>query len=186
MPRRPVARTPLQRALYPVLGGLLFFGLLGLATWGVAALLSGNPEDLSDDLSAPTFEVGDVESISSIIADDGPLIFPDLVRAGGRRTVVLDHTGDDPRSNWVVYYAAPADRSLDCKVTQVQGTRSFTDCEGRTIDVTDLMPPPGVNTAVEGRTIVIDLRNAATDTVPGTVPGTVPDATVDATGVPTT
>ncbi len=180
MPRRPLARTPLQRALYPVLGGIAFFALLGLATWGVAAILSGNPDDLSDDLSSPTFEVGHVESISAIIADDGPLIFPDLVRAGGRRTVVLDHTGDDVRANWVVYYAAPADRPLDCKVTQQQGTRQFTDCDGRTIDVTDLTPPPGVFTAVEGTTIVIDLRNADAAADATT------DATVDANGVPTT
>ena len=124
MPRRSLARSPLQRALYPVLGGIGFFVLLGLATWGVAALLSGNPEDLSGDLSSPTFEVGHVESIASIIADEGPLIFPDLVRTGGVRTVVLDHTGDDPRTKWTVYYAAPADRSIDCKVTQQQGTRA--------------------------------------------------------------
>lgn len=177
MPRRPVARTPLQRALYPVVGGIAFFALLGLATWGVAALLSGNPEKLSEELSARTFEVGNIDSIASIIADEGPLIFPDLVRAGGLRTVVLDHTGDDPRSNWVVYYAAPADRSLDCKVTQQHGTRNFTDCEGRTVDVTELTPPEGVQTAVIGETIVIDLRKAE--------PATTTDAT-DAAGVPTT
>lgn len=93
---------------------------------------------------------------------------------------MLDHTGDDPRTKWTVYYAAPADRSIDCKVTQQQGTRQFTDCEGRTLDVTALTPPAGVFTAVEGDTIVIDLRNAAASATSS------PDPTADAVSVPTT
>lgn len=158
--RRPQPRSTLARAVLPVAGGLAFFALLALLTWGVAALLSRNPARVEDRLAATTFEVGHVNSLSSIIAAEGPLIFPDLVRTGGTRTVVLDHTGDDPTRGWRVYYAYPADRDLTCKVTQVRGTRQFTDCEGRTLDVEALAPPVGVVPIISD-TVVIDLRNAA-------------------------
>src|SRR5215207_2346553 len=108
------ARSPLQRAVLPVAGGLLFFVVLGLLMWAAAALIAGSPEDVNERLATTTFEVGDVDSLSSIIAEEGPLIFPDLVRTGGTRTVVLDHTGDAPRNGWQVYFAYPADRDLTC------------------------------------------------------------------------
>src|SRR6187431_298853 len=101
---RPAPRSTLARAVLPVLAGLAFFVVLGLATWGAAAVLSNNPERVNDRLAVDVFEVGDVDSLSSIIAANGPLIFPDLVKTGGHRTVVLDHTGDDPATGWHVYY----------------------------------------------------------------------------------
>lgn len=162
---RTAPRSTLARAVLPVLGGIAFFAVLALALWGAAALLSRNPEDVNERLAVDTFEVGDVDSLSSIIEADGPLIFPDLVKAGGTRTVVLDHTGEDPAIGWRIYYAYPADRDLACKVTQVRGTRQFTDCDGRTIDVEQLAPPIGVNPTTLGGIVMIDLRgaNAATD-----------------------
>lgn len=158
-PPRSTPRSTLARAVLPVLGGMLFFVVLGLATWGAAAIISRNPDNVNDRLAADVFEVGDVDTLSSIIAANGPLLFPDLARSGGHRALVLDHTGDDPATGWRVYYAFPADRDLTCKVTQVRGTRQFTDCDGRTIDVEDLAPPVGVNPVV-GDTVIIDLRGA--------------------------
>ena len=156
----------MRRALLPVAGGIAFFVVLGLLLWGVAALLSDNPDRVNERLAATTFDVGNVETIAAIVAEDGPLIFHDLVDAGGERSLVLDHTGDAPDRGWVVYFAHPADRGATCKVTQVRGTRTFTDCEGRTIDVDDLQPPAGVAPYVSGDTIGIDLRGATTGTAP--------------------
>jgi hypothetical protein len=47
-------------------------------------------------------------------------------------------------------------------VEQVPGTTQFVDCDGRTIDVSQLSPPdPGVFPIVEnGETLVIDVRGA--------------------------
>jgi len=163
---RRASRSPLQRALIPVLGGLGFFALLGLATWGIAAVLANNPQRVNETLAATTFEVGTTSSMASIIAESGPLIFPDLMRAGGTRTVVLDHTGTEDRLGWQAYYAYPADRDLSCKVTQIHGTRTFKDCNGRTIEVEQLAPPVGVVVAV-GDTVIIDLT-AATAAASGT------------------
>ena len=155
----PRPRTALGRAVMPVLAGIAVFALLGLATWIAAVFLSRNPERVSDRLAVTTLEVGRVEAVADQIADHGPIIFPDLMRAGGLRTVVLDHTGADPREGWQVYYAYPADRDVDCKVKQVKHTRHFTDCDHRTIEVEQLTPPPGVHPQV-GDTITIDLRDA--------------------------
>jgi hypothetical protein len=84
---------------------------------------------------------------------------------------VLDHTGDDPAIGWVVYYAFPAGGEESCAVEQVrdsdgEGTRKFTDCDGNTIDVSELSPPSeGVNPVVENqRLLSIDLSGVTNDT----------------------
>lgn len=146
--RRPELRTPLARAVVPVLAGIAFFAILGLFLWGVAAYISGN--DAQTTTFAPsTADIGNTKTYANIIAEDGPIILPDLLQASGRRTIVLDHTGDDPEANWKIYMAYPADREVECKVTQIELTRTFTDCDGRTIDVEDLaLPPAGVRPIV--------------------------------------
>lgn len=142
MVRRPYLTSTFARAVVPVLGGLAFFAVLGLALWGVAALSSRNADQTQDLLVGRTFTPGRVTTYASIVERDGPIIFPDLLGTDGDRTIVLDHTGADPMRGWVLYLAHPADRPLECKVAQVRGTRQFTDCEGRTLDVSDLAPPP--------------------------------------------
>jgi hypothetical protein len=151
--------TTLGRALLPVVGGLVFFALLGLATWGIAGLLSDNPEQIEERLSTTTFEVGSTEYLAGIIADDGPLLFQGLIGDTADRSIVLDHTGDDPEKGWRVRYAFPADRDDSCRVAQVRGTADFTDCEGRTLGVDDLARPTTVRPIVSD-VVVIDLRGA--------------------------
>ena len=158
-------RSTLQRALLPVLGGIAFFAVLGLLLWIAAAFIASDPDDVEERLAETTFEVGSVESISSIIADDGPLIFPDLVRSGGTRTVVLDHTGDEVGKGWRVYFAHPSDRDVACKVEQIRGTRDFVDCDGRTVRVEELAPAAGVSPVISD-VVVIDLREATSGTEP--------------------
>lgn len=166
--------------MLPVAGGLGFFALLALATWGVAALLSNNPDSVNERLAQTTFEVGNTERIAALIADDGPLLFQGLIGNAADRSVVLDHTGDIVDRGWVVYYAHPADREDTCKVAQVQGTRRFTDCDGREIDVEDLAPPPVGVRPIVGATVIIDLRaaNGPTTTVATTVATSADDSTI--------
>lgn len=147
--RRLQLRSPLARSVVPVLGGLAFFAVLGLFLWGVAAFISRNSEKTATSFAPTTFDVGHTSSMAKVVASGGPLIFPDLLRSNGLRTIVLDHTGDDPQREWHVYMAYPADRDVSCKVTQVKTTRTFNDCEGRTIQVADLaLPPQGVSPVV--------------------------------------
>jgi hypothetical protein len=154
-------RTPFARAVVPVAAGIAFFAVLGLSLLGIAHLISRNP-DQAEGLGDSRFQVGNVERIADLIEDDGPILFPGLNTITGDRTIVLEHEGDDPQLGWRVFYAFPADRDRECTVEQVRGTDQFTDCDGRTLSVTDLTPPPGVFPVVEDRkTLYIDLRQAS-------------------------
>lgn len=171
MQRRLRLTTPLGRAVLPVAGGLAFFALLGLATWGVAALLGRNPDRVNERLARTTFEVGPTEQIAAIIAEDGPLLFQGLIGNDADESVVLDHTGDAVDRGWVVYYAHPADREEACKVTQIKRSRRFSDCDGRELDVEQLATPPVGVRPIVGATVTIDLRAANTPTTdPVTTP----------------
>jgi hypothetical protein len=162
--RRPVKlNSPVARAVVPVLGGIAFFVVLALVTWGIAAYISGGGADVTDRLAPSRFEVGSAQSAARIVAEDGPIIFPGLNTTTGERTLVLDHQGDDPTREWRIYYAYPIDRP-DCPVEQVIGTRDFIDCDGTTIGVADLSPPEsGVFPVVENQRILyIDLAGVVT------------------------
>lgn len=150
--------SPLARAVVPVLAGIGFFAVLGLVLWGIAALMAGEQE-ATTTFTPDRLEVGDVQRWAGSIDADGPIIFAGLGTTRGERTLVLDHDGDDPERGWRVYYAHPADRGPGCPVEQVEGTDDFVDCEGRTLDVTQLAPPTnGEFPVVEDRTrLYIDL-----------------------------
>lgn len=174
-------RSNLSRALLPVVGGLAFFALLALATWGIASVLSRNPDQVENRLSATVFEVGNTEFVSNLIAEDGPILFQGLIGDSADRSVVLNHTGDDPGRLWTVRYAFPADADDSCKVRQVIGTDRFTDCNGRELGYDELARPERVRPIVSGNVISLDLRGAAedageTDTTSGT---TAPSTTSD-------
>lgn len=171
----PELRSPVARAVMPVIGGVLVIAAIGAFTWGIAAYISRGGAEGSERLAPSTFDLGDVENRAASVDEDGPLFFPELGTAIGTRSIVVDHEGDDPRDGWRVYWGYPADKPATCVVEQVPGTSQFVDCDGRTIDVTDLAPPDqGVFPRVDNQTtLIIDLRGV---TLPTTVPTTVPAA----------
>jgi hypothetical protein len=146
----------------------LVFALIGGFTWVIAAYVSDGGTGTSDRLAPSTFTIGQVESLAETVAEDGPLLFPELGTAIGTRSIVVDHEGAVAADGWRVYWAYPADRDPTCLVEQVVGTSTFVDCDGRTIAVTDLSPPDdGVFPAVQDRTtLIIDLRGATNGTTP--------------------
>ena len=155
MVRRIELKSPLARAVVPVAAGLGFFALLGLFMWGIAALSSnGNSSEL---LANRTFSPGRATSYASSIAANGPIIFPDLLGTDGDKTIVLDHTGDDPKAGFAIYLAHPADRPVTCKVTQKPRTREFTDCEGRILEPSQLAAPPAGVSPVVSKDGILDL-----------------------------
>ncbi len=141
MMKLPELKTPLGRAVAPVAAGLAFFAVLGLVLWGVASYQSANSDEVSTQFAPKLVDLGSTRTFSAMIADDGPLLFQDLLGTTARRSIVLDHTGDDPNNNWAIYMAYPADRTVDCKVEQVEGTRRFIDCEQRELQVEQLAAP---------------------------------------------
>ena len=165
----PELRSPFARAVAPILGGVLFFVVLGLVTYGIAAFLSSGEARTTENLAPPRLELGSVTSRANDVAEDGPLLFSELTTITGERSLVLDHEGDDPARGWRIYYAFPADRP-DCPVTQVRGTATFIDCDGNELDVTELSPPTDpVQPVVEDeRTLYLDLRAFSTTATPTT------------------
>ena len=145
-----------------MLAGIAVLGLLGLFLWGMAAWISRDNGVASERIAPSELTVGSVESMAERVEESGPLFFPELGTSIGTRSIVVDHTGDVAADGWRLYWAYPADREPTCVVEQVVGTRSFVDCDGRTVDVSELSPPDaGVFPRVDGReTLVIDLRNA--------------------------
>lgn len=151
-------RTPVARAVVPVLAGVLFFVVLGLFTWAVAAWLSSGDTEPSERLAPRRLELGSAQGRATDVAEDGPLLFSELATISGERSLVLDHEGDDERAGWRIYYAFPVGRP-DCPVTQVRGTATFLDCDGNELDVTVLSPPTeDVRPVVEDDRLYLDLR----------------------------
>lgn len=158
-------RSPLVRALLPNASGIVILGLIGLMLWGFAAFISRDGTATSERLAPSNLRVGSVQNAADIVNEDGPILFADLATNRGARTIVLDHTGDDPALGWVVYFGYPADGDEDCIVEQIIGTREFIDCDGNTLNVSELAPPPpGVNPVVENsRLLSIDLSGVTED-----------------------
>ncbi len=166
--RTPRLRSPLARAVVPVLGGIAFFCLFFGGLWVVASIINNRATPTSN-VANKVFEVGKVEAMAKAVAKDGPLLFPDLKSPDGVRSIVLDHTGTDPAEGWRVYYGYPEDLDATCLVTHIKGTRTFTDCHGRKIEINQLEKPLNVRPIVENRkTLYVDLRGitSATTTTP--------------------
>ena len=151
-------RSPIARAVVPVLGGVIVLGLIFLATWLIAVLVSGG-DDATERLAPTEIRVGRVEQVAEEIEESGPIVFPDLDTTSGTRTLVLDHEGTDPTRGWIVYWGFRAGGDPLCHVTQVERTSTFVDCTGARFEVTELAPPEGVRPRVDDRTtLMIDLQ----------------------------
>jgi hypothetical protein len=160
--RLPELRSPITRAVVPVLGGLALIAAIGGVLWGMAAYISNGDAETSERFLPTEIEMGPVEALADEVEENGPLFLPELGTSIGTRSIVVDHTGTVAPDGWRVYWAYPADREPTCVVTQVVGTRTFTDCDGRTIGVEELSPPDtGVFPRVDDRTtLFIDFRGA--------------------------
>jgi len=160
------SKSPFTRAVFPIVGGIVFFAALFGVTWLMATYVT-NKTEVTTASGDRTFVVGQVADIAESIAENGPVLYPDLRDPLGKRSIVIEHNGTDVTKGWQVYYAYPADRTDACLVTQIQKTHSFTDCEGRTLTVEQLMPPTDVRPIVENKTtLLIDLRGTMNPITP--------------------
>jgi len=160
------SKSPFTRAVFPIVGGIVFFAALFGVTWLMATYVT-NKTETTTTTGDRTFVVGQVADIAESIAENGPVLYPDLRDPLGKRSIVIEHNGTDVAKGWQVYYACPADRTDECLVTQIQKTHSFTDCEGRTLTVEQLMPPTDVRPIVENKTtLLIDLRGTMNPVTP--------------------
>ncbi|MEO8362831.1 MAG: hypothetical protein ABI570_00410 [Ilumatobacteraceae bacterium] len=160
----PNLRSPFRRAILPIIGGIAFFAALFGMTWFMAVYIT-NHREVKTESGAGTFVVGPVVDIAKSIAENGPVMYPDLRDSNGSRSIVIEHFGDEPAKGWQVYFAYPADKDPTCLVKQIKHTHTFVDCDGRTVNADQLQPPTDVRPIVEnGTTLLIDLRGTSTTT----------------------
>ncbi len=117
----------------PVLVGLAFIAVLGLAVWGVAVWLShtsGPGSKVEVNLGEDTFNVGPADQRAEEIGSRGPLLFPGLV-AADEGYIIVNHSGTNDVSGWVVFAAVPPGSKVECAVQWRANAQQFVDpCTG--------------------------------------------------------
>ena len=125
--RLPTLKSPVARAVAPVVAGIAAFALIGLALWGVSLAVSHNSGvKVNTALAGRYFKPGGAERLARLITKDGPLLFPSLVGDAGRKPIGIGHVGDDPLKGWRVYSLVPPGASPDCILALDQSTRELT------------------------------------------------------------
>ncbi len=158
--RPPRLRSPLARAVLPVLGGIVVIGLIFLATWIAAALISRNGGEATSRLAPPVFPMGSAtrhapRPSTSRVRSCSPT---STRRAATARSSSTTRAMTPPGAGSCTG-ATRRTRRPACPVTQVRHTARFTDCDGRVLDVTQLARPDGVHpTVVDSQRLEIDLR----------------------------
>jgi hypothetical protein len=160
-------KSPAAQAVVPVLLGLAFLALLGLAVWGVSVWLShstGPNSKVQVNLGEDTFNLGPAKQRADEVASRGPLLFPGLV-AADEGYIVVNHSGTDELSGWKAFAAVPEGEQVSCAVQWQAGSQQFRDpCRGQTFpaDGTGLHQyKVSIN---DSRELVIDLGRGTTTT----------------------
>jgi hypothetical protein len=126
-------KSPVAQAVVPVVVGLAFIALLGLAVWGVAAWAShsaGQGSKVQVNLGEDTFNMGPAKQRSEEVAARGPLLFPGLV-SPDKGYIVVNHAGTDELAGWVAFAAVPPGSQIACAVQWQAGPQEFKDpCTG--------------------------------------------------------
>jgi hypothetical protein len=128
----PRPKSTVAQATLPVLAGLVFFALLGMAAWGIAAWTSHNasPGKVQVNLGEDTFNMGPAKERAQEVAERGPLLFPGLV-AADEGYIVVNHAGVDDFTGWKAFAAVPPGSRIECAVQWRPDARRFQDpCTG--------------------------------------------------------
>jgi hypothetical protein len=107
-------RSPLARAVVPVLGGVAFLAVLGLVLWGIAVLVSHHADPSDVHLGSNEFVLERLDKKVKVIAAEGPLLFPGLVGPAERQPIGVWHEGDATTSGWQVFSLVPEGGAPSC------------------------------------------------------------------------
>ena len=121
-----------RRAVIVGLAGIASaIGILVLMLW-----MAGANDVIDVRLGDSDFRGIDAANLSTEIADNGPVAFPDLV--GRDRPIWVVHEGTDPATGWASFFARVPAKSADCLVQWDANRNVFVDsCDATTF------PPDG-------------------------------------------
>jgi hypothetical protein len=160
-------KSPVAQAVVPVLAGLTFIAVLGVALWGVAVWASHNSGPTSKvkvELGDDTFNAGPAKDRATEVADRGPLLFPGLVSADNGY-IVVNHRGTDELSGWVAFAAVPPGSHIQCAVQWRSDTQQFQDpCTSATYPADGAGLTHYAVTISPNRDIIVDLGRGSTTT----------------------
>ena len=123
-------RSPLGRAVVPVVVGLAVIAAVFGLLWLIAVVVTHNANESNRRAGADVFDVGRVDRLADSVARDGPILFPNLVGPAGRRPVGLAHDGASDFEGWRVFSLRPAGNAPDCLVQVDRQTKQLEDCHG--------------------------------------------------------
>lgn len=87
------------------------------AAWGLLSVASGGDGPVQINLGDDEFDAGQINRISTQIAENGPVLYSDVSGRGQVRPVWLNHFGDDPEQQWFVFSAIAPGAPDGCFVT---------------------------------------------------------------------
>jgi hypothetical protein len=150
-------RSLLARTVLPVLGGMAFLAVVGLALWGVAAYASRHGEDVR--LGDEVFDLGPARNRARSIREDGtPFLFQDPT-LGRSKDIYVNHLSARDTEGWVAFDARVPGSPRTCSLRYDLAAAAFTDpCTRKQwpADGTGLPQHPAVVNA-DGH-LVVDLR----------------------------
>lgn len=131
------------RAIVAMMVGVSLCVLLMLVIGGLGSggneLASDSANDLSVPLEGVVFELGGAASRAELIADEGPILLPDV--ASGDLDIWLQHLGDEAYVGWYVFAVRPdavTDRS--CFAAWQEDNETFVDTCTGAVHLTDGRP----------------------------------------------
>lgn len=149
----PVAKGPsfdLRSAA--IFGGVAVIAAIAI---GIIAIQLGTQ---SNTLVLGSTDFGDlnVQSLAGAIAQDGPVLFPDV--ASGTRDIWLQHIGDDLGSGWFAFDARQPGEPRECFATWTPADQTFVDtCDGTIFPENgDGLPP--IPVFIDGAELIIDIN----------------------------
>lgn len=152
----PVAKGPrfnLRNAA--IIAGL---ALVVALTVGIAAIVvAQNSGEIEVRLGDDTFRSLDAEAMAAEIAENGPILFPDV--AGGSRDIFLQHLGVDADTGWYAFEARVLGADRSCNVAWIASDASFDDpCLSGTTYPADGTGLDQIPVYVEEGDVIVDLN----------------------------
>jgi hypothetical protein len=160
-------KSTAAQAVVPVLVGLAFIAVLGLALWGVSVWVShhsGPNSKLQVNLGEDTFNLGPAKERADEVAARGPLLFPGLV-AANEGYIVVNHAGTDELSGWAAFAAVKPGSDVTCAVQWQAQAQQFRDpCTAATYPYNGAGLPQFRVSIDNQRDLVVDLGRGSTTT----------------------